>query len=219
MAMKAAAFNDRIRDHLYPYFEHKHYELEDGRLVFRRKTSFGHSEIIINVIKGDVDAAVDFHLGLRHDLVEIAMSGLFGQRDYYLRESATLLTDLRLLTKLPSEQSVRRPVVSSLDETEALCDCFIDFMDRKGFAFLAKYAKLASLGHLFNDKTRLSAEYCNHSYQRCFRGMTIAEILGRADLAALREKHRSYLRSRGYAGNVIHKFDTNFARTGQISLN
>ncbi|MFN2422832.1 MAG: hypothetical protein ABR572_03560 [Cryomorphaceae bacterium] len=217
--MNTAFYTERLRDYLHPYFEHKHYALGRGGTEFRRKTSFGHSVIIVNLIDGDDATVVDFHIGLRHDLVEKAMSGLFGQRDYYLTDSATLLTDWRLLKSADPEERTKRFKIREIRDVDAIGNAFIDFMDRIGFSFLEKYTKLQALDHLYNHRTAVSAERCNHSYQRCFRAMVIAEIRGRRDLALLREKHRAYLLGRGFAGQVVQKFDTNFARAGQISLN
>jgi hypothetical protein len=120
---------------------------------------------------------------------------------------------------LKDNDSNRRSELLYSDQVGALGDEFIDFMDRSGFAFLEKYTKLQALDNLYNHRTELSAKWCNHSYQRCFRGMVIAGIRSRRDPGLLRQKHRQYLLERGYAGQVIQKFDTNFARAGQISLN
>lgn len=219
MSMNTRIYTERLREYLHPYFEHKHYILGRGGIEFRRKTSFGHSVIIANTIECGDATVVDFHLGLRHDMVETAMSGLFGQREYYLNDSVTLLADWRLPKSNDPKVRTKRSEIRSTRDVDALGDAFIDFMDRIGFTFLEKYTGLQALDHLYNHRTALSAEWCNHSYQRCFRGMVIAEVRGRRDLALLRDKHRLYLLSRGYAGQVVQKFDTNFARAGQISLN
>lgn len=211
---------DHIGEYLLPYFEHKRYMPHRGAGEFRRKTSFGRSAVYYNAVTSDTGTFVDFHLGLRHDLVELRLSSLFGQREYYRADSCTLLVDTRKLRRVPNDgRTVLRAEITSLAHLRSVCDEFIDFMDRTGFPFLEKYSSLAAVDRLYNDLPQTSSAWCNNSYQRCFRGMTIAEILRRENMEELRERHRAYLLSRGYAGRIIEKFDTNFARSGKISLN
>lgn len=218
--MNRIGYQKLIGEYLYPYFEHKKYVPTRTPGEFRRKTSFGHSAVHYHVVLAEGGAAIQFHVGLRHELVEVAMSSLFGQRSYYQTDSQTLSVDSRTLGAVSraDDRSERSPIIKPA-EVGAFCDGFIDFMDRSGFAFLEKYSNLSAVDRLYNNLPSKSAEWCNHSYQRCFRGMTVAEIMRRLDLRTLREMHRSYLLSRGYGSGVIEKFDINFARPGKISLN
>lgn len=202
-----------LLEYLYPYFEHKRYALLEGNAQFKRITNFGFSSVLCSVHGEGRNTAVRFFIGLRHDLVERVLAGLFGQEGYYHSGSHTILVDARNLGW------TSMGIVQNLRDLGQEADLFIDFMDRKGFDFLNTYRRLAACDILFNDKTETSAVWCNHQYQRCFRGMAIAHLTKHPDLALLFNQHRTYLAQRGFGGEIIRKFDVNFAKVRQPSLN
>lgn len=208
-----------LLDYLHPYFEHKHYTMHAGAMQFKRTTSFGHSSVVCNLSSDGEFSWLTFYLGLRHDLVERAQAGLFGKRAYYQTESHTLIVDSRWIQNPSAPALPGRVRIHNQLDLELACDAFIDFMDRSGFAFLDKCRSLASLDKLFNNNDKRSALWCNHHYQRCFRAMTIAQIINRGDVALLHQKHRNYLESRGFKGEILHKFDAQYAHMQKLSLN
>jgi len=204
---------EKIFDYLLPYFEHKRYDAAKGHPQFRRKTNFGFSSVILQVSEQGGLSYVRFFLGLRHDLIENMLAGLFGQESYYRSESHTLLVETAKLGWKVND--------AMRDDSDiiAIGDGFIDFMDRTGFSFLDHYRRLKACDILFNETPAKSAQWCNHQYQRCFRAMAVAHVLKRNDLGHLRAIHRTYLLSRGFSGRVVQKFDVNFAQTEHLSLN
>lgn len=208
-----------LLEYLHPYFEHKHYVMHPGAMQFKRATRFGHSSIICNLSSDGALTWLTFHLGLRHDLVERAQAGLFGKSDYYQSESHTLMIDSRWIQNPGATSLPERMRIGNHLDLELACDAFIDFMDRSGFAFLDKFRSLSALDKLFNNNEKRAALWCNHHYQRCFRAMAIAQITNRADKALLHQKHRNYLESRGYRGEILHKFDAQYAHMQKLSLN
>lgn len=207
------AYGTQLIDYLYPYFEHKRYVLLRGNTQFKRKTNFGFSSVLCSISGGDGNTSVRFFIGLRHDLIERSLAGLFGQGDYYHTASHTLLVDARKLGWTSSGS------ISCQRDLELEADLFIDFMDRKGFSFLDTYRRLTFCDQLFNEQREKSATWTNHQYQRCFRAMAIAHVLKRPDLEPLFERHRTYLLHRGFGGEIIRKFDTHFAPSRLPSLN
>ncbi len=211
---------EHAQEFLLPYFEHKQYALLPGTAQYRRKTSFGHAGVIVSAMASDEYVQLRLHLGVRQDLLEKALIGTFGQSSYYSNDSYSLLIDARLIDPLLSALPQDFRIDERLNErVEERCEAFIRFMDDKGFAFLDKYRKLSAIDRLYNEKPRLSARWCNHHYQRCFRGMTAAFIRHRSDVSALYAMHRDYLIQRGYEGQVLQKFERNFALQEKLSFN
>lgn len=206
-----------LEQHLYPYFEHKKYEKADGGLNFWRKTSFGRSEIIVNALPYENEVYVEFHLGLRHDIVENMLCDILGRSVYYNNLSLTFITNA---LNLDSSVSGRKRILCTTeDELIKAGDSIIDRMDRRGFDFLDRYKSLSQIDELLNDKPKTAAKLANHSYYRCFRAMVTAKILNRADYDRLYQMHTQYLSERGFNGLILQKFNATFARLKSMYLN
>ncbi len=214
----SATYTLFLLDYLLPYFEHKRFKVHQEHLQFYRPTAFGHVSAILQLSDANEGQYLSFHLGLRHVLVEGAMAGLFGNAHYYHTESHTLLIDIRHLiaqgAPLPG-----RILITNEEQLKSAGDAFINFMDHKGLNFFEDYKTLKSIDVLYNQHTERSALWCNHHYQRCFRGMLSAIILKRNDLEPIAETHRIYLEQRGFGTQILQKFDAALVQLRALSLN
>lgn len=215
--MKTDSAEHILEQHLYPYFEHKKYEKVDGGLQFWRKTSFGRSEIIVNALPYENEVYVEFHLGLRHDIVENMLCDILGRSVYYSNLSLTFITNALNLESSVSEK--KRILCTTKEEIVKAGDLIIDLMDRRGFDFLDCYKSLRRIDALLNDKPKAAAKLANHSYHRCFRAMVTAKILNRSDYDKLYHMHTQYLSERGFNGLILQKFNATFARLKSMYLN
>jgi hypothetical protein len=164
----------------------------------------------------DHEAVLSFHIGLRHHMVESMLAHYTSSQVHFNQSSHTLMVSWHQCSSI---NLPRRVVCSSERELIQATDLFMDFMDRDGFNTLDKYKSLRAADELLNDHPLLSSNWCNHSWQRCFRGMTTAKLLNRNDYERLFQMHQQYLLQRGAPGQIIEKFSTIFARLHRLSLN
>jgi len=206
-----------LEQHLYPYVEHKKYNKVGEALQFSRSTSFGRSQIIANTLPYDKEVYVEFHLGLRHDIVENMLCDILGRSAYYNNTSLTFITNALNLD--PSHRGMNRILCKSEIEVLDAGEVLIDIMDHIGFDFLDRYKNLHHIDTLLNDKSKIAAKLVNHSYHRCFRAMVAAKITNRSDYDRLFQMHQQYLIKHGFSGPILDKFNTTFARLKSMFLN
>ena len=207
-----------LLNHLQPYFEHKRYEQGYQGIDFLRQTSFGHSSIHLNKTQYEDGLMVSFFIGIRISLLETSLNTLLGQNNIRYDGITSLMVNANSIAKNSIKLKDKYFCITPSDVRKA-ADAFIDFMDREGFDFLNNYKTINKIDSLYNDFPEKSAQWCNHSYIRCFRAMTSAKILGRQDYEVLLDMHEQYLAERGYKGQILEKFKSTFALLNRISLN
>jgi hypothetical protein len=207
-----------LLNYLQPYFEHKKYEEGKLGIDFIRKTSFGHSCIQCLVTEYSDGMQLRFFAGIRNDLLERTLNHLLGENLMRYDGITSLMVEADIIQSGKKGTQFRFFCQNKNDARKA-SDVFIDLMDRKGFDFLDHYKSVDNIDYLYNDKPRLSANWTNNSYIRCFRAMTTAKILGRKDYDRLFLMHQQYLAERGFKGMILEKFNRTFARLKSVSLN
>jgi len=206
-----------LLSYLQPYFEHKKYDEGKLGIDFIRKTSFGHSCIQCMVTSYEDGVLIRYFAGIRNDLLERTMNHLIGENLLRYDGVTSLMVEADVLQTGNIEKF--RFFCRSEDDIKKSGDSFIDLMDRRGFDFLDHYKSVEKIDFLYNDKAKMSAKWCNHSYIRCFRAMTSAKILGRTDYDRLFLMHQQYLVEHGFKGLILDKFNRTFARLKSVSLN
>lgn len=207
---------ERLAEILMPYFEHKKYIWHPELNQFIRPTRFGHAGIVASVTSSGGSLHIEYHIGIRHDLVEKALGALYGTPPYYQSQSYTLLVSYGMLNHINGSG---RFICHNANDLYRIADTFTHFMDMKGFDFLDHYKRLAHIDKLFNEHMDVARRWSNHSYQYSFRAMVVAKLCHREDIDILSGIHRNFLIERGHIGALVEKFDANFAQLKILSFN
>ncbi|MFK7936938.1 MAG: hypothetical protein AB8G22_25715 [Saprospiraceae bacterium] len=174
---------------LRPLLEERGFEWVGAMHQFRKATERGFVAVVLAISPYESDAIIEFHLGIRIDAVEnLAYSytnGLMGFRP----NSMTLVTPLsRILDKRFQRFTVKNEL-----EVKQVAQILLRQLEQRGFDFLSTYESLATLDYLFNHAPNLPLNLVHQQVNRALRGLALAKLNQRNDLALLIQQYRDLL--------------------------
>lgn len=200
--MKASEAEQVVINELRPFFMAYDYSWIPHYQQFRRLTSNGFHNLLIN-IKGDKPQLVDIKLGCRIDMVEDLVyqftTGLLG----YQEHSNTFIASLGEIIG----QSYFKYEISDKQEAVTVSEAIKGFMLSKGLDFIEQHSSVQSLDKLFNDQPTQKLPYATHPLNRCLRGIVLARLAERKDFIGLVAIYRRALVISKTAPPLLEKYD------------
>lgn len=190
-----------LREELNPYFEHKRYVWNHAIQGYVRKTHFGWSSFVLTVGGSEAYPTADVYAGLRLELVERPLSGLFGRTEYFSAISHTLLVSSSKLAGLVRAQALTN---QTIEQTGARV---VENLDDYAFDFLSRYVDLEELTDLLNRSPERYFRLMGHNWYRPFRALMVSQLVGDPLLEMRFWQHRTYLQQRGCPEVWLQRFD------------
>jgi hypothetical protein len=193
----------RLSEALTPYFENRGYRYHPALRQFRRPLAGGFFSFVLSVSPYEDIMLAEGHVGLRLDAVEDTAYQFTNGLQGFRSDSFTLITPLGKLAN-------RHPLRYHIKDEESLQRCAEEmshWFEAKAIPFLKHHSRLEGLDILFNASPETACPWLNNPYHQAFRGLAVAALLRRDDLAVLAQQHRSMLhRLRAYE-QIVQSFD------------
>ncbi|NJL12958.1 MAG: hypothetical protein HC913_08155 [Microscillaceae bacterium] len=168
----------------------KGFTLLPQKQQFRKALGQGSFQNIVVSLSAYPDTVlISFHLGSRLAAVESLIQQFTQHLPDFKAEANTVLTEQGRLLGQP----YLRHKAKDLAQLQEISLDFQDFMDKKGFAFLAQCTTLDSLEALINTQAEQPHPYFYNAYYRAIKGLVLARLAFRPDFEDLYQAYATQL--------------------------
>lgn len=168
---------------------------------FRKSSSSGFSNIIVNTANYDEQLFIDVHFGVRFEAVERTTMLFLNMPLDYQANSNTLITGINSFQK---EKKTR--VAQNHEELSGLSREVLEFFESDGYEFLERMSILENAEADINRHPNLPSNLCPNPIYRCFRGVVMARLANNPRWNDIHKAYLHYLESSKASHHLIESY-------------